>query len=906
MKKTSYRIAASLLILILFTGGELSAQTTGKIAGKVLDAETGEPLPGANIQIEGTNMGAATSLEGDYFIINVPPGSYTLIAQYIGYERVKVENLRVSINRTTEQNFRLNASVIEGQEVVVEADKFTLKKDQTSSVRNVSSEQMDILPVESVGQVVNLQAGVVEGHFRGGRFNEVTYLIDGLQVTDSFSSSGRAINVEAEAVEEVEVIKGTFSAKYGRAMSGVVNAVTKSGGKDFHGFVSANLANYLTPNKDIFIGLKDEEFDRRKDYKFQLSGPILGDWLTFFTNVRYQDNKDHLNGIKLFKPYDRSFFNSDDPATWYSEKSGDSSYTAMGWSKTASAQAKVTAKLTNSLKLSLLYLYNDGEGQSYDHNYKYKPEGREKWYDTSKLYALTVNHMLSPRLFYEAKFSLTDNDNGWYLFEDPYQMATDFTDWQSGYIPDWFDSDGTGPGFIFGGQGRGHTLRNIKDYNAKLDVVWQVHKNHSLQIGLDYLGTDLDQQGRSVRNRYAGTQLEYVLYEPTVMPDSTVYADIYHKKPFEFAAYVEDKMEFDEMVINFGVRYDRFDPQTQYPSNRRNPVNLIEFDDQRFMSTLIEAEAKEQVSPRLGLSYQLGRTALLHFSYGHFFQRPPYQRMFQNNSLIVAPQNFSTEQGNPQVKAQKTVQYEIGLWQQLMEGMGLEISLFYRDIYDLLSMAVLRTYNDEIYGLYTNLDYGNAKGLELTYDWAYKNVFANVNYTLQYTRGNANDPLTTFNRAGQNMDPIPRLIPMNWDQRHTLNANLAYTTRTWSFSVTGRYGSGTPYSLSPLPETRLARVLLYPNNSQKPSQYSVDLYTYYYFPMLKGTRLKLELLVYNLLDRLNENGVHGRTGRAYTNIVLDQERANHRSDFNEYEDRFQNPAMYSAPRMVKLGLGIEF
>ena len=906
MKKTSYRIAASLLILILFTGGELSAQTTGKIAGKVLDAETGEPLPGANIQIEGTNMGAATSLEGDYFIINVPPGSYTLIAQYIGYERVKVENLRVSINRTTEQNFRLNASVIEGQEVVVEADKFTLKKDQTSSVRNVSSEQMDILPVESVGQVVNLQAGVVEGHFRGGRFNEVTYLIDGLQVTDSFSSSGRAINVEAEAVEEVEVIKGTFSAKYGRAMIGVVNAVTKSGGKDFHGFVSANLANYLTPNKDIFIGLKDEEFDRRKDYKFQLSGPILGDWLTFFTNVRYQDNKDHLNGIKLFKPYDRSFFNSDDPATWYSEKSGDSSYTAMGWSKTASAQAKVTAKLTNSLKLSLLYLYNDGEGQSYDHNYKYKPEGREKWYDTSKLYALTVNHMLSPRLFYEAKFSLTDNDNGWYLFEDPYQMATDFTDWQSGYIPDWFDSDGTGPGFIFGGQGRGHTLRNIKDYNAKLDVVWQVHKNHSLQIGLDYLGTDLDQQGRSVRNRYAGTQLEYVLYEPTVMPDSTVYADIYHKKPFEFAAYVEDKMEFDEMVINFGVRYDRFDPQTQYPSNRRNPVNLIEFDDQRFMSTLIEAEAKEQVSPRLGLSYQLGRTALLHFSYGHFFQRPPYQRMFQNNSLIVAPQNFSTEQGNPQVKAQKTVQYEIGLWQQLMEGMGLEISLFYRDIYDLLSMAVLRTYNDEIYGLYTNLDYGNAKGLELTYDWAYKNVFANVNYTLQYTRGNANDPLTTFNRAGQNMDPIPRLIPMNWDQRHTLNANLAYTTRTWSFSVTGRYGSGTPYSLSPLPETRLARVLLYPNNSQKPSQYSVDLYTYYYFPMLKGTRLKLELLVYNLLDRLNENGVHGRTGRAYTNIVLDQERANHRSDFNEYEDRFQNPAMYSAPRMVKLGLGIEF
>ena len=68
--------------------------------------------------------------------------------------------------------------------------------------------------------------------------------------------------MESDAVEEVEVIKGTFNAEYGRAMSGVVNAVTKSGGSKYHGFISGDLGNYLTNNKDIFIGLKDNEIDR--------------------------------------------------------------------------------------------------------------------------------------------------------------------------------------------------------------------------------------------------------------------------------------------------------------------------------------------------------------------------------------------------------------------------------------------------------------------------------------------------------------------------------------------------------------------------------------------------------------------------------------------------------------------
>src|SRR4030065_1459925 len=110
---------------------------------------------------------------------------------------------------------------------------------------------------------------------------------------------------------------------------------------------------------------------------------------------------------------------------------------------------------------------------------------------------------------------------------------------------------------------------------------------------------------------------------------------------------------------------------------------------------------------------------------------------------------------SPQLKAQRTVQYEIGLWQELTRGMGIEVNLFYRDIYDLLSMKVVSTYNQIQYGLYTNKDYGNVKGLELKYDFKTGPLAANVNYTLQFTRGNADNPTQTFDRAGSSRHRLP-------------------------------------------------------------------------------------------------------------------------------------------------------
>ena len=154
------------------------SQTTGKIAGKISDVETSEALIGVNIMLLGTNLGTASDINGDFFLLNIPPGSYNLSLSMIGYKNTLIEDVRVSVNRTTPLTLQMASSVLEGDVVVVKADQVSIKKDQTSSVKNISSDQIDIMPVENIGQIIGMQAGIVAGHFRGGRSTEVDFTFD--------------------------------------------------------------------------------------------------------------------------------------------------------------------------------------------------------------------------------------------------------------------------------------------------------------------------------------------------------------------------------------------------------------------------------------------------------------------------------------------------------------------------------------------------------------------------------------------------------------------------------------------------------------------------------------------------------------------------------------------------------
>ena len=500
-------------------------------------------------------------------------------------------------------------------------------------------------------------------------------------------------------------------------------------------------------------------------------------------------------------------------------------------------------------------------------------------------------------MFFDIKLSKIKKVYSSYLFENP-------TD--SRYISDSFSNSESG--FSLGGQDKGHLTRTTIDDNLKFDYTWQINHRHSIKTGIDFLNHEIENRNYTVRDSTDADDI----YTPYVFSKDrnecasedvdcrSPYAEEYKAKPLEFSGYFQDKMEFDDMVINLGLRYDYFDPKRNYPSDYRNPADDINHPDTVYYTI---ADSKFQWSPRFGLAYQVGDEAILHFSYGHFFQMPPLYAMLSNYDRLIATQSFqSAIMGNPQLNAEKTITYEVGLWQKLNRLMSLEVNVYYRDIYELLSTKVITTYNTIKYGYYTNKDYGNVRGVELKYELRSGPISVFTNYTLQYTRGNADNPAQSYSREGNNQDPVSKLIPMSWDQRHTFNTTFGYNTSSYGVSLTGYFNSGTPYTFSPSSVNPLAAINLLPNNDYKPPNYTVDMSGYYNIKIFNQFSGKLTFLIYNIFDRLNEYGVNSQTGRAYTALITDSDRRNFRSNFTTIEDSYQDPSAFSAPRTIKIGL----
>jgi hypothetical protein len=265
------------------------------------------------------------------------------------------------------------------------------------------------------------------------------------------------------------------------------------------------------------------------------------------------------------------------------------------------------------------------------------------------------------------------------------------------------------------------------------------------------------------------------------------------------------------------------------------------------------------------------------------------------------------------LNAERTVVYEYGLRQRLIRFMDTdftlfyEVTLFYKDIHRLLSMDVITTYNQVRYGLYANEKYcGNARGIEVKYGFDLSGFNFIMNYTLQNAQGTADNPIDSFIREGNSQEPISGFIPLSWDQRHTLNLLFGYNARNLDVTLSNTIGSGLRFTYTPIAESPLGLSKFGPNNGRMPGTFNSDLFVQYKVGVVWTVKLKATLTVYNLFDRMNELNVNGVTGRANQAVVRPSDLAMHRSDFNDYYDRINNPTSFSAPRLIKLGLGIEF
>ena len=235
-------ISITLAVLLLFCANLVMAGITGKISGRVIDKETGDPLVGANVVIQGTNMGAASNLNGEYTILRVPPGIYSVTAIYMGYAKLIVEQVRVRIDQTTKIDFFLKPAAIKGERVTIIAERKVVKKDVTTSVSVISGDDVKQLPMENVENIVGLQAGVEEGlSIRGGGADQALFQINGITMRDPRNNLP-ITGIALSAIQEVSVERGGFSAEYGQVRSGIINVVTKSGGSSYKGTITLKAA----------------------------------------------------------------------------------------------------------------------------------------------------------------------------------------------------------------------------------------------------------------------------------------------------------------------------------------------------------------------------------------------------------------------------------------------------------------------------------------------------------------------------------------------------------------------------------------------------------------------------------------------------------------------------------------
>ncbi|MBU4443647.1 TonB-dependent receptor [bacterium] len=268
---------------------------TGKVAGRVVDAITGKALPGVNIYLEGQSIGTSSDMDGYYAILNIPPGTYTLIASMMGYSQQRVEGLRVSLDVTTEMNFSLDQTTIEGQEVLVIARSPIVQRDLTASKQVLRSDEFNQIPVDDVSDVLALQAGVVRDndgkiHLRGGRADEVNYLVDGISITDPYAGE-MSVEVEISGIEQIQMITGGFNAEYGQALSGVVEIVTKAGGEKYHGKLKTYCGDYFSSN-DLFALASNSDLSDVYNLEGNLNGPVP------FFNKKLTFN---INGKKVYQ-----------------------------------------------------------------------------------------------------------------------------------------------------------------------------------------------------------------------------------------------------------------------------------------------------------------------------------------------------------------------------------------------------------------------------------------------------------------------------------------------------------------------------------------------------------------------------------------------------------------------------
>ncbi|MCF7824605.1 MAG: TonB-dependent receptor [Candidatus Marinimicrobia bacterium] len=922
-------------MLVVLFGFQLAwAGSSGKISGKITDVTTGEPLVGANVVIPDINMGGATDLEGEFYIIHVPVGVYTVKVNMIGYQGVSITDVRVKTDLTTPLEVEMNPTILEsGESVIVEAKRPMIQKDLTASRNIMTSEDIENIPVQQVSDIVELSAGFVDGHARGGRMGEVVYMVNGVSAVDPMSNNFEA-EIPQGAVEEISVYTGGFSAEYSNAQSGVVNVITKEGGSSYSGkfrYRTSALGaedDKLAADERTFFSLNDHH--RIKDLEYAIGGPIPYLPATFFISGEVRDdagrwtgNYDNLKsytwkiatrptqkdnvtisgllGLKDQGNYDHTYrlpthenedvdgdghvdyvrtYLSEDPNVkrWILEDSdGDGDY--LNEDRDGNKILTIADLNFNGDSSDVLQMNNhiemyDSDNNQVSLNWSHSLSATSFFevnvsrYQTSMMYNIdeklnedrNMNGILDNGEDYNQNGKidpidwdlLTDFDDDGYIDASQYagwNPTKDVSDWgdRAGTEDDWMAwedvelGDGIEDGDKIKMFGNGLNYDRFRwnydqktVYTLKGNYTTQWNKQNTLKSGFEYTSYNIfdhDVDIASGGNVY-GQNVGYL--------DGHGEEGQTDLKPTIAGAFAENKMEYDGMIVNAGIRLDYFDPATDTYTVNENE----EIDDTTSISP------KYYVSPRLGIAHPITERDVFYFNYGQYFQIPVFRLLYDNLNWDLS--GAFPRVGNPDLAPERTTSYEIGIRHQFSENIAGEIKGFYKDISGLTSTQQVYYSASNYYSIYINTDYGNVRGFELSLDKRFSNYFGgSIDYSYSVAKGKASSPTAAYSQtwAGQVVPKKEQFL--DWDQRHTIYAILNYVIPVVDVhgNFTAEYGSGLPYT----PPSSSLDVPL--NTERRPATFNADMFLEKGFSLGNSGDLQIFMWVNNVFSNKNLLGI---------------------------------------------------
>lgn len=943
-----YKIMGSVLALLL-TSISYGA-VSGKLIGKVSD-EDGEPLQGVNVFLEGETMGASTDIDGNYVILNVPPGTYSLKSSMIGYTDITVTNVIVSVNLTTTINFELDKEVLEGEQVTVVAERELLREDEFTSRHSVSAEEIEIQPIDDFMSIARNQAGVVGSHFRGGRSNEILVLVDGIALRDpagaySGEVGGFTASIPEQAIQELEVTLGGFSAEYGNVQSGVLNLAMKEGDSRYHGKfkvsttdLGSNLNDALMGSRNTWGGIYDQYYNTDSVlvdtlvhgnryqhkllniYQLSLSGPLplnssfaISAEVTdkpqgYFLNQQYYSQS--LQGKFSFKFSPKLKFVL---GGLYSESVWDQFYfPASKYGPAPDYPVNEYRYLNDSTLYVYEYVNNPDEFDQgittpdsghfesvfFDTTVTYYVAGMQEYlWDREQSnatgYAI-LTHNISSRTFYELRFQSTSSN---------YHYATvDIDDRnQDGNVSEeliwnWNPS--------LGDDGNAHPIYREREDNywwlrgddpgyrdqtswsriIKGDITSQVTFNHMLKFGFE-LGLHR-------------TKVENISW---TLGYGSFRQDIWDENSSDFGAYIQDKMEFKGITALVGLRYDRFDPNgwgddVNFPADYEYPYTST---DTAGIPIIIDPQTpalKAQLSPRIGISHPITDRDVLHFTYGHYFQRPDAYYLYRNYK-IQSLTKVGNYVGNPDLEPEKTVSYDFGLEHLITNTIKVSVTGYYKDITNLIDWYkyVGRSLQGKELNVYTNADFGNVKGLEFAFIKQFSGFWGcSVNYTYSIAKGRSSSP----SEGAGTFSSAKKMTLLDFDQTHTLNANLTLLVPDnpipflsgWRSNFQIKYGSGLPYTSSGSNTI---------NDARLPEKFKVDMRLNKKFILQGDFSVDLFMDVYNLLNRENIDWI-GSAANYHKTGDYSITRLNELSG-----ELVRNPQTLSEERQFRIGFSVQF